>query len=378
MTVAPKLALHFKCKASLGATMPIAPHPTLPIRIDYFYHTKTDYHKMKLIIPMAGRGSRLRPHTLTVPKPVVPIAGKPIVERLAETLTNYIDGTFEEIAFIIGDFGPEIEEQLLGIANKLGSTGKIYYQENPQGPAHAIHCAKDSIDGPCIVAFADTLFYGDFDLNTSADGLIWTKQVEDPSAYGVVLTDENQMITGFEEKPTAFISDLAIVGIYYFKNGDRMKTELCRVIDEDMRYKGEFQITTVLENLNESGYTFGSKRVDEWLDCGNKDALVHANKRVLDIEDHRSVYTDVTIEDSCIIQPCHIGSDVTIVNSVIGPHVSIGSGTRIERSIIENSVIQNSSEINHVNIKDSMIGNHTKYIGKTNNISIGDYSQLEA
>ena len=327
---------------------------------------------------MAGRGSRLRPHTLTVPKPVVPIAGKAIVHRLAETLTQHIDGAFDEIAFIIGDFGSEIEDQLLQIAENLGSTGKIYYQDKPQGPAHAIYCAKDSIDGSCIVAFADTLFYADFDLNTQTDGLIWVKQVEDPSAYGVVLTDEDEIITGFEEKPTSFISDLAIVGIYYFGDGERMKKELTRVIEEDIRYKGEFQITTVLENLSNQGYRFGARQVDEWLDCGNKNALVHANQRVLAIEEATPDYSGAVIQQSCIIPPCYIGRDVVIKDSVIGPHVSIGDGTQIERSIIENSVIQNSSEINHVNIKDSMIGNHTKYIGKTNNISIGDYSQLEA
>ena len=333
---------------------------------------------MKLIIPMAGRGSRLRPHTLTVPKPVVPIAGKPIVHRLAETLTNHIDGAFDEIAFIIGDFGEDIENQLLDIAASLGSVGKIYYQDDPQGPAHALYCAKDSIDGPCIIAFADTLFYADFDLNTDMDGLIWVKQVADPSAYGVVLTDENQVITGFEEKPTTFISDLAIVGIYYFADSARFKNQLCRVVEEDIRYKGEFQITTVLENLNNEGYRFGARQVNEWLDCGNKNALVHANQRVLEIEDTIHAYEGAQIIQSCIIPPCYIGADVTIVNSVIGPHVSIGNNTQIERSIIENSVIQNSSEINRVNMKDSLIGNHTKYIGKTNNINIGDYSQLEA
>lgn len=333
---------------------------------------------MKLIIPMAGRGSRLRPHTLTVPKPVVPIAGKAIVHRLAETLTKHIDGQFEEIAFIIGDFGTEIELQLLEIADQLGAHGKIYYQDHPKGPAHAIYCARESIDGPCIVAFADTLFYGDFDLNSDADGLIWCKKVEDPSAYGVVTTDDNRIITGFEEKPTEFVSDLAIVGIYYFKDGDRLREELCNVIEGDQRYKGEFQITTVLENLHANGYRFGARPVQEWLDCGNKNALVFANKRVLQIEQRDPDYSGAVISQSCIIPPCYIGRNVHIKDSVIGPHVSIGDGTKIERSIIENSVIQNSAAINHVNIKDSMIGNHTKYIGKTNNINIGDYSQLEA
>lgn len=333
---------------------------------------------MKLIIPMAGRGSRLRPHTLTVPKPVVPIAGKPIVHRLAESLSNHIAGRFDEMAFIIGDFGREVEDELHAIAAALGSKATIYYQAEPQGPAHAIYCARESIDDECIVAFADTLFYADFDLQTDSDGLIWVKRVKDPSAYGVVLTDDNKRITGFEEKPTEFISDLAIVGIYYFKDGLGFAEELSKVIEEGDRYKGEFQITTVLERLNESGYTFDARQVDEWLDCGNKNALVKANKRVLEITASTDLHHSAQVSESCIIPPCYIGPDVSITQSIIGPHVSIGAGSRVVRSIIENSIIQNDSTIQHVNIKNSMIGNHTRYVGKSNNINIGDYSQLES
>ena len=155
---------------------------------------------MKIIVPMAGRGSRLRPHTLTVPKPLIPIAGKPIVQRLVEDITKVVDEKVDEIAFVIGDFGVEIEQKLVSIANDLGAKGSIYYQDAPLGTAHAIACAKESLKGPVVVAFADTLFKADFVLDSSADGVIWVKQVEDPSAFGVVKINEDKIITDFIEK----------------------------------------------------------------------------------------------------------------------------------------------------------------------------------
>jgi glucose-1-phosphate thymidylyltransferase len=333
---------------------------------------------MNLIIPMAGRGSRLRPHTLTIPKPLVPLAGKPIVERLAESLTKGLGKAFDEIAFVIGDFGKEIEDQLCHIARKLGATPKIYKQDEPLGPAHAVYCASPSINQACIVAFADTLFYTDFKIDTDLEGLIWVKQVDNPSSFGVVVIDEKSQIQSFEEKPESFVSDLAIVGLYYFSDGLRFKNELNHLITNNIKYKGEFQLTSVLENLHENGWRFGAREVTEWLDCGNKSALVKANRRILEVEMHNSKEDYSNYSSSCIIEPCHIGENVRIKESIIGPYVSIGNNTTIEKSIIENSIIQNASKISYVNIKDSMIGNHTKYCGSSKVINIGDFSQLES
>ena len=181
---------------------------------------------MKIIIPMAGRGSRLRPHTLTTPKPLVPVAGKPIVQRLVEDLSASFRNEVDEIAFIIGDFGSEVEKDLLEIADKLGAKGSIYHQDQPLGTAHAILCAAPSLDGNVIVAFADTLFKADFSFDKNADGIIWTQQVADPSAYGVVKLDNEGFITDFVEKRDTFVSDMAIVGIYYFSDGNNLKNEL--------------------------------------------------------------------------------------------------------------------------------------------------------
>ncbi|NTW32877.1 MAG: nucleotidyltransferase family protein, partial [Bacteroidetes bacterium] len=186
---------------------------------------------MKIIIPMAGMGKRMRPHTLTIPKPLINIAGKPIVQRLVEEIAKVCSEKIEEIAFVIGDFGEEAEKMLLSIASNVGAKGKIYYQKEPLGTAHAVLCANESLDGKLVVAFADTLFKAEFVLDESRDGIIWVHKVKDPSAFGVVKTDENQIITDFIEKPKSFVSDQAIIGIYYFRDGKYFKSELQSLID---------------------------------------------------------------------------------------------------------------------------------------------------
>jgi glucose-1-phosphate thymidylyltransferase len=201
---------------------------------------------MKIIVPMAGRGSRLRPHTLTVPKPLVPVAGKPIVQRLVEDITKVCGEPVDEIAFIIGDFGDQVEKDLITVAEGLGAKGSIYHQEEALGTAHAILCAKDSLKGNVVVAFADTLFRADFTLDSSADGIIWVNQIDDPSAFGVVKLNQENVITDFVEKPVEFVSDLAIIGIYYFKDGAYLKDELQYLIDNDIKEKGEYQLTNAL------------------------------------------------------------------------------------------------------------------------------------
>ena len=189
---------------------------------------------MKIIVPMAGIGSRLRPHTLTVPKPLTLIAGKPIVQRLVEDIVKVVDQKVEEISFIIGpSFPKDTEEKLMAIAKGLGANGKVSVQEEALGTAHAIQCAKESLEGPCVVAFADTLFKADFSLDGETDGAIWVKQVDEPSAYGVVKLQDG-IITDFVEKPDEFISDLAIIGIYYFKSGEILREEIQYLLDNNI------------------------------------------------------------------------------------------------------------------------------------------------
>lgn len=328
---------------------------------------------------MAGRGSRLRPHTLTIPKPLIPIVGKPIVQRLVEDIVKVAGQKVDEIAFIIGDFGKETEEQLKKIAEGLGAKGSIYHQDQPLGTAHAILCAGPSITGNVVVAFADTLFRADFTLNNDSDGVIWTKRVEDPSAFGVVKKDSNGYITDFVEKPETFVSDEAIIGIYYFKDGDFLKDELQYLIDNDIKDKGEYQLTNALENMKTKGSKFTSGTVNEWMDCGNKDVTVETNGKVLGFvkDDEELVSTKATIENSEIIEPCFIAEGAVIKNSKIGPLVSVGKNTIIEDSTIDNAIIQNDSHIANANLTNSMIGNKAFFDGKFKSVSIGDFSRLD-
>lgn len=336
---------------------------------------------MKIIVPMAGRGSRLRPHTLTVPKPLIPIAGKPIVHRLVEDIAAVIHQEIEEIAFIIHpDFGPQVEKELIAIAEKLGSKGKIYYQNQALGTAHAILCAKESMSGPVVVAYADTLFRADFTLDTTADSVIWVKQVEDPSAFGVVQLNESNQIVDFVEKPQQFVSDLAIIGIYYFKSGETLRAELEYLLDNDIVKGGEYQLTDALENMKVKGLKFVPGKVEEWMDCGNKNVTVETNSRLLGFlhnDGEHLVDYDVRLENATIIPPCFIDKDVILINATIGPNVSLGKGCHVMNSTVKNSLVQNHSKIKNANLDNAMIGSHASFDGNFTSISIGDYSVLE-
>jgi len=332
---------------------------------------------MRVIIPMAGKGSRLRPHTLTIPKPLISVAGKPIVQRLVEDFAESFNGEITEVAFIIGDFGSEVEQQLHNIAASIGAASSIYKQDQPLGIAHAIGCAAPSLEGNTIVAFADTLFRANFKFNRKEDGIIWTQKVENPAAFGVVKIDQENYITQFVEKPQTFVSNLAIVGIYYFNDGAHLRSEIEHLIANDIKLRSEYQLTSVLENMKDKGTRFRTAQIDEWIDCGNKEAVVHANKRMLDIKKHEAmIAATAKMRSSVIIQPCFVGENVTIIDSIVGPYVSIGKNTVIEHSVIDNSVIGEETVIKDSNLSDSMIGNYVEYIGRTSELSISDYSKF--
>lgn len=329
---------------------------------------------------MAGMGKRMRPHTLTVPKPLIPVAGKPIVQRLAEDIAVVCNEPLEEIAFIIGPlFGKEVEQMLRDIATKLGAKATITYQEEALGTAHAILCAKESLEGKVVVAFADTLFKADFKLDSSKEGIIWVQKINDPRMFGVVKVNANDEITDFIEKPQQFVSDLAIIGIYYFRDGKNLRNELQYLLDNNIRDKGEYQLTNALENMKNKGLKFSPGKVTEWLDCGNKDATVFTNQRVLEFRRNEKglVSSSLNSVNSKIIPPCFIGENVKLENATIGPHVSLGDNTSVANSVIENSIILSGSKISHSEIRNSMIGNHAEVDHVHGDVSLGDYNVLK-
>jgi len=339
---------------------------------------------MKIIVPMAGRGSRLRPHSLTVPKPLIPVAGQPIVHRLVKDIAKVLDQPITEIAFVLGDpawFGDDVVASLKALAAGLGAKASIYRQDQPLGTGHAIMCAKDSLSGPAVIAYADTLIRADFNLDPEADAVIWVKQVDKPEAYGVVKLNDKKEITELVEKPEQFVSDLAVIGIYYFKEVSQLKAQLQTVLDNNIIHGGEYQINDGIKGMMADGKVFKTGEVSEWMDCGNKAITLDTNQRMLGFlqadGDEQLVSSSVKKENSTIIEPCYIGENVVLENTIIGPFVSVGNNCTITDSTVKNSLIQNETTIKNANLDEAMIGNHVKYDGKFTKISIGDYSVLE-
>lgn len=337
---------------------------------------------MKIIVPMAGRGSRLRPHTLTVPKPLVPVAGTPIVEQLVNDIAKVVNQPIEEVAFILGDpafFGDEVVTHLTKVAENLGAKASIYRQLEPLGTGHAIMCAAPSLKGPAVVAYADTLIRADFHIDPAADAQIWVKKVDNPSAYGVVQLDATNAITELVEKPTQFVSDLAVIGIYYFKGIEELKAQLQNVIAQQLTHGGEYQINDGIKGMMRDGKRFVPGEVNEWMDCGNKEITVATNTKMLHFlakEGEKLVDDSVKVENSTIIPPCYIGKNVVLKNSTVGPGVSIGEGTQISNATLKDSMIQKHTIVENAQLNKAMIGNYVRYNGTHTRISLGDYSDL--
>jgi glucose-1-phosphate thymidylyltransferase len=330
---------------------------------------------MNVIIPMAGIGKRMRPHSLFVPKPLMKIAGKAMVHRLIEELAKSIDSKIKNIGFVTGDFGKDIENELLNIAGNANANGKIYYQKEALGTAHAIYCASDLLNNEVVIAFADTLFKADFKVDKEKEAIIWIYEVKDPQNYGVVKIDEQNIVTDFIEKPKEKISNKAIVGLYYFKNGDLLNNEIRNIIRNKIMVDGEYQLTTVLENLKNKGLKFSIGPVKEWLDCGNKNTFIATNSRILEFADRKELTgRNVKVRNSQIIDPCYIGDNVKIYNSVIGPYVSIEYDSEISKCIISNSIIYNNSRVSGIVASQSIIGSNVEYLKSDEELSIGDFS----
>lgn len=331
---------------------------------------------MNLIIPMAGRGSRLRPHTLTVPKPLVHVAGKPIVQHLVEDLAAMSPTPFDNIAFVIGDFGDQVEADLLALAEKLGARGHICHQDQPLGTAHAVWCAKEWLDGETVVAFADTLFRADFQLDPEADGHLFVKRIDDPRQFGVVVLDDAGAIVEYAEKPETPVSDLAMIGIYHFRDGAALRREIDVLIDNDLRKGDEFQLPDAFRALTEQGARFMPGEVQEWMDCGNRKVTVDTNGRMLEfLGDLATTAPDATVEDSVIIPPCIIQAGAVIRHAVIGPRVTIGPGTHVEGSVLSDCLIGGQAHLEGVRLSGSMIGNHARIVRSPEDLSLGDYSE---
>lgn len=331
---------------------------------------------MKLIIPMAGRGTRVRPHSHTVPKPLLPVAGKMIVERIVETFARTLDRDINEIVFILGpDFGQEIKDALQAMSDRQNAEAIFRVQEEAKGTAHAVYCAEEDLKGECIVAFADTLFdmEGSVEIE-DADSIVWLKEVEDPSRFGVAV-EKGGRITDFVEKPNELISNLAIIGVYYFKEGEKLKKEIEYLLDKDVRgHGGEFQLTDALDRLLKGDNVFRKATVDEWLDCGTLSAWRETSGIIVEKE-YEQIEED-RYPDTKIIPPVYIGENVELENCIIGPKASIAEGSRLNKCTVKNSLIQEQAVLEDCNIEDSTIGRHVELKDVDQEVHLGDHSMI--
>lgn len=324
---------------------------------------------------MAGIGKRMRPHTLSVPKPLLKVAGKSIVERIVNDISTSTGKKIEEVHFIIGNFGEETIRKLLNIAQCIGANGYIHYQNEALGTAHAIYCAEVALTGEIMIAFADTMFLGNFEIDDGDEAIIWTMDVQNPEQYGVVVTDSKDYITDFIEKPKNFISNKAIIGIYYFKEGKILRENIKVLIDSNHKASNEFQLTDSLKDLMRNGINFKCKRIKEWLDCGIKDEFLISNKKILNA--FPSIIDSRKYNSCVIIEPVYIHENVILKDCNIGPFVSIENNTIIVGSNIKESIIGAENNITNSVIEFSMIGNSNVIIGCKGKLNIGDFNSYE-
>lgn len=322
---------------------------------------------------MAGIGKRMRPHTLTVPKPLLKIAGKSIVERLVDNVS--IGDKIKEIHFVVGSFGADVENSLVSLADSKGAKGFIHYQTEALGTAHAIYCAAEALKGNVIIAFADTLFVGDFSINENDEAIVWTKVVANPEAYGVVKEEDNGKITDFREKPLEFISNKAIIGIYYFQKGEDLRREIKYLLDNQIRVGKEYQLTDALKNLLKKNCNINSKIIEEWLDCGNKDEYLKSCMRIIERENFK--YNEELDITNKIIKPVFIGNNVDIQESTVGPYACIEDNAIIKKSSLVNSIVGSESKILNSDLANSVIGNRCSIERGKGNVNLGDFNQYE-
>lgn len=335
---------------------------------------------MKIIIPMAGRGSRLRPQTLVVPKPLIPVAGKPILEQLINDVVQLINRPVSEMIFIIGPsifFDKKITNQLKKIAEKYDSKAIICRQLKPLGTGHAVMCAQKHLKGKAFVIYPDTLVKFDKKFDEESESIIWTKKVDNPRIYGVVKLNSSKHIIDLVEHPKKFVSDLAVIGVYYFRNIELLKDKLDDASKLKKNKSKEFYINEGILGLIQIGCKIQVGSVSHWLDCGSVPKAIDANKAALDFFNKNGFIKEKRkFENSKIIQPCIIGDDVVIKNSTIGPHVSVGAETKISDSKISDTIIRSNCVIKNADINHSMIGDNCIYDGLGKKINIGDFSEI--
>jgi len=326
---------------------------------------------------MAGFGKRLRPHTWSRPKQLLGLAGKAVIEHVLDTFRTLPDDVQVEYVFIVGYLGDKIKEFMFDEYPDL--TVDYVVQEEMKGQSHAIYLARDYVDGPMIMVFADTLIKTDLSFldQEESDIVAWVKPVPDPRRFGVAELGENQLVTRLIEKPKAMDNNLALVGFYYFKDGQDLIRAIKKQIDQQVQLKGEFFLADAINiMLEEYSCNMRTQKVNVWLDAGTFEAMLSTNRYLLD---HGHDNSDKAAQRMGvkIIPPVYIHSEAEVESSVIGPHTTIEAGCKIIGSVIQNSIIEKGSQVVDANLNASMIGQNTSLTGGSQSLNIGDNTEIE-
>ena len=324
---------------------------------------------MKVVIPMAGKGTRLRPHTHVTPKPMLRVAGKPVMQYVLDDVKKL--GGVDEVVYITG----HLKEKVEAYAREALPIPSVFIEQKVQdGTAGAVALARAHVDQPVLIIFVDTIFDTDLSVitRTDADGIIWTKTVEDYQRFGVVVTDKDDFMTQIVEKPTEPISKRANIGLYYIRNWKLLFEGIDHVLSQPAN-KGEWYLTDAFQYMIDKGAKLKVIDVDGWYDAGKIDTLLDTNRVVLEKGRARK---PVASKATTIIDPVYVEDDVTIENSTIGPNVSISRGSTIRDSTLSNSIVGLRSEIINCNINTSLIGDDVALEGVRGVVTIGDHSEV--
>jgi len=322
---------------------------------------------MKIIIPLAGFGTRLRPHTYTRPKPLINVAGKAVLGHILDKLVGL---DVDEIIFVVGWLGDQIREY---VEANYDFPTRYVEQTELKGQAHAINLVRDYVGGPTLIIFVDTLFEADLTEleRTSADGILYVKEVDDPRRFGVAVV-EGGYITRLIEKPEGFEHRLAVIGLYYVKDAAFLMDCISELIEKDIQTKGEYYLADALQLMIDRGARMEARTLTVWEDCGKPETVLHTNRYLLD--NGRAHVAET--ENSIVIPPVYIADDAVVRNSIIGPYVTIAEGSTVSDSIVNDSIIDEEAVIEDAMLTGSLIGRHARVRGTFNSLNVGDSSQV--
>lgn len=326
---------------------------------------------MKVIIPLAGKGTRLRPHTHITPKPMLKVAGKPVMDYVMDDVARL--GNVDQVVYITGHLKEKVEEH----ARTAYSIPGVFIEQKVQdGTAGAVALARPYIDAPVLIIFVDTIFDADLSVinSTDADGIIWTKEVEDYQRFGVVVTDADGHMTKIVEKPKEPISKRANIGLYYIRNWKLLFEGIDHVLKAPAN-QGEYYLTDAFQYMIDHGAKIKVIDVEGWYDAGKIDTLLETNRAMLEKGRAR---VPAGIDLSQIVAPVYIEDGVTITGSVVGPNVSIGKGSIIEHAHLSDTVIGDKARIARCTLSNSLVGDSVVLAGVKGEVTIGDHSEVRA